>query len=88
MHLKTSLAKVHAISRPNIESQLREAIANRCHIAQVAITHSVDSRSDSTLRHGIKSMQPIHERLAPIVGLANQNLAWDRRQNAPPLAAL
>jgi hypothetical protein len=76
MHFVTLLTEIHSVSRPEIKPQLRESFAYGRNISKVSIFDTIDPSPHSTAGRRIQFIvKPFSERLAAVIGLADQNVA-------------
>jgi len=82
MNLLADLTEINPISRTNVNSQLRYAIANRFHVSKISIFHSVNSNfNDGSYGEG-DAIEPFSKRLSPISVFTCQNLSGNGFQSS------
>ena len=75
MDLTPNLPEIHPVTGPKIQSQLRNALANRFHIAEKPILEAIDADADPGSGLNVESIQPFGKRFASGFVLANKNLS-------------
>ncbi len=75
MDLRSYLSEIHAVTGTKIQSQLRDAFANRFHIAEKPILKPINADADSGSGLNVETVEPFGERFPSGFVLANENLS-------------
>ncbi len=78
MDLSADLAEIDPVSRPEVDSQLRNSLTNRLNVSKITLLKAIDAIQNKGLGLRIQPGQPFTERLPTIFLLANQNLSGNR----------
>ena len=87
MYLQRFLTEIHSIAGSEIQSQFRDALANRFHIAEKSILKAIDADADSGSGLSVESIQPFGVRFSSGFVLTNKNLSccgFQMRSRAMP----
>jgi hypothetical protein len=76
MDLTPNLPEIHPVTGSKIQPQLRDAFANRFHIAEKPILKAIDADAYSSSGLNVESIQPFGERFSSGFVLTNKNLSW------------
>jgi hypothetical protein len=75
MNLVPHLPEVDPVTGSKIQPQLRDAMANRLHIAEKPIFQAINADADPRSGLKIESIQPFGERFSSGFVLTNKNLS-------------
>ena len=75
MDLTSYLPEIHPVTGSKIQSQFRDALANRFHIAEKSLLKAINTDADTGSGWNVESIQPFGERFSPGFVLTNKNLS-------------
>jgi hypothetical protein len=73
--LTPNLPEIHPVTGTKIQSQLRNALANRFHIAEKPILKAINADANACSGLNVESIQPFSERFPSSFVLTNKNLS-------------